>query len=189
MPRKIDHAARYAIAKRLRAGVRPQVLAREYGVTVRTIYRCDQVIREVREERGVREAVVVCRVSKAELEAFDAKLRAAGVGNRSEALRNLIRATGGIAVPDAELARALHEARASLNRVGNNVSQIAKRMNDAKNRGQHQSIDEDDLRSIRHLAGYVLGLADDLALMKEGRDTDLRQEVSAELARLAERGV
>ncbi len=68
MPRKIDHAARYAIAKRLRAGVRPQVLAREYGVTVRTIYRCDQVIREVREERGVHEEVIVCRVSKAELE-------------------------------------------------------------------------------------------------------------------------
>lgn len=189
MPRKIDHATRHAIARKLREGVRPQVLAREHGVTVRTIYRCDQVIREVREERGVRSEIVVCRVSRAELDAFDAKLAAAGVGNRSEALRNLIRNTNGIAVPDAALAQALHDARAALNRVGNNVTQIAKRMNDAKNRGLRPPFDENDLQSIRHLAGYVLGLADRLDLMKRGQEADLAQEVSKELARLAARGV
>ena len=189
MSRKIDHAARYAIARRLREGVRAQVLAREYGVTVRTIYRCDQLIREIREERGVREEVIVCRVSKAELEAFDAKLAAAGVRNRSEAMRNLIRATNGIAVPDAEMAEALHDVKTALNRVGNNVTQIAKRMNDAKNRGQHQSVNEDDLKSIRHLAGFVLRLAGNLDLMKRGQEADLAQEVSEELARLAARGV
>ena len=189
MPRKIDHAARHAIAKRLRDGVRPQVLAREYGVTVRTIYRCDQTVREVREERGMRSETVVCRVSKAELDAFDAKLRASGVGNRSEALRNLIRATGGVAAPDAEMVQALHDARAALNRVGNNVTQIAKRMNDAKNRGQPLPFKDADLQQARHLAGYVLGFADQLGSMAEGRRAKLELEVSDELARLAERGV
>lgn len=189
MPKKIDQAARYAIAKRLREGVRAQVLAREYGVTVRTIYRCDQLIREVREERGVREEVIVCRVSKAELEAFDAKLAAAGVRNRSEAMRNLIRNTNGIAVPNAGLAVALHNARAALNKVGGNVTQIAKRMNDAKNRGQHQSVNEDDLQSIRHLAVYIRRFANELDLMKRGQEADFALEVSEELARLAKRGV
>ncbi len=94
-----------------------------------------QFMRQIQIERGSRTETVVCRVSPADLALFDEKLKEAGVRNRSEALRNVIRNVGGIAAPDAELAEALHAMKAALNRVGNNVSQIAKRMNDAKNRG------------------------------------------------------
>jgi len=40
MTRRLDHTTRQSIAKKMRSGVRPEVLAREYGVSVHTVYRC-----------------------------------------------------------------------------------------------------------------------------------------------------
>ena len=94
MTRRLDHTTRQSIAKKMREGVRPEVLAREYGVTVRTVYRCAQFMREIQIERGSRTETVVCRVSPADLALFDEKLKEAGVRNRSEALRNVIRNVG-----------------------------------------------------------------------------------------------
>ncbi|MCG6902675.1 MAG: hypothetical protein LJE68_08340 [Rhodobacter sp.] len=189
MTRRLDHTTRQSIAKKVREGVRPEVLARDYGVTVRTVYRCAQLMRQIQTERGSRTETVVCRVSPADLALFDAKLKDAGIRNRSEALRNVIRNTGGMAAPDAELAEALHAMKGALNRVGNNVSQIARRMNDAKNRGQPLPLSEEDHTAIRHLSGLVLDFADEIALMAEGRRNNLELEISDQLKRLAERGV
>lgn len=189
MTRRIDHTTRQSIAKKMREGVRPEVLAREYGVTMRTVYRCAQFMRQIQIERGSKTETVVCRVSPADLAVFDEKLKEAGVRNRSEALRNVIRNVGGIAAPDAELAEALHAMKGALNRVGNNVSQIARRMNDAKNRGQALPFSETDHAEIRHLAGLVLDFADEVALMADGRRSTLALKISDELKKLAERGV
>lgn len=188
MTRRLDHTTRQSIAKKMREGVHPEVLAREYGVTVRTVYRCAQFIRQIQTERGSRTETVVCRVSPADLARFDERLKKAGVRNRSEALRNVIRNVGGMATPDAELAEALHAMKGALNRVGNNVSQIARRMNDAKNRGHPLPFSETDHMEIRHLAGMVLDFADDIALMADGRRSTLELKISNELRKLAERG-
>ena len=120
---------------------------------------------------------------------FDEKLKEAGVRNRSEALRNVIRNVGGMAAPDAELAEALTAMKGALNKVGNNVSQIARRMNDAKNRGQSLPFSETDHAEIRHLAGMVLDFADEVALMADGRRNTLEFKISDELKSLAKRGV
>lgn len=95
----------------------------------------------------------------------------------------------GMAAPDAELAEALHAMKGALNRVGNNVSQIAKRMNDAKNRGQSLPFSETDHAEIRHLAGMVLDFADEVALMADGRRSTLELKISDEPRKLAKRGV
>ena len=132
---------------------------------------------------------MVCRVSPADLALFYEKLKEAGVRNRSEALRNVIRNVGGMAAPDAELAEALHAMKGALNKVGNNVSQIARRMNDAKNRGQSLPFSETGHAEIRHLAGMVLDFADEVALMADGRRSSLELKISDELKSLAKRGV
>lgn len=54
MTRRLYHTTRQSIAKKMHEGSRPQVLAREYGVTVRTVYRCAQFMREIQIERGTR---------------------------------------------------------------------------------------------------------------------------------------
>ena len=189
MTHKLDHTTRQSIAKKVREGVRPQVLAREYGVTVRTVYRCAQLMRDIQTERGSRTEVIVCRVSPADLAQFDAKLKEAGIRNRSEALRNVIRNTGGMAMPGAELSEALLSMKGALNKVGNNVTQIAKRMNDAKNKGQPLPFAEEDLMEMRHLARLVLDFADEADLMARGRRAALELKISDELRRMAERGV
>lgn len=76
-----------------------------------------------------------------------------------------------------------------LSRVGNNVSQIARRMNDAKNRGQALPFSETDHVEIRHLARMVLDFADEVALMADGRRSTLEFKISDELKNLAKRGV
>lgn len=189
MAKKLDHTTRQSIAKKVREGVRPAVLAREYGVTVRTIYRCAETMRQIREERDSRTETVVCRVSPADLAMFDAKLKAAGIRNRSEALRNVIRNTNGMAMPDADLVEALTGMKGALNKVGNNVTQIAKRMNEAKQRGQPLPFADEDLTAIRHLAGQVLSFADQVWSMAEGRRENLDLKISEELRQLAEKGV
>ncbi|NIZ10969.1 hypothetical protein [Pseudooceanicola sp. HF7] len=186
MAKKLDYTTRQSIAKKVREGVRPAVLAREYGVTVRTIYRCAETMRQIREERNSRTETVVCRVSPADLAIFDEKMKTAGIRNRSEALRNVIRNTNGMALPDAELVEALNSMKGALNKVGNNVTQIAKRMNEAKQRGQPLPFADEDLTAIRHLAGHVLDFADQVRSMAEGRRQRLELTISDELKRLAE---
>lgn len=189
MGRKLDHTTRQSIAKKLREGVRAELLAREYGVTVRTVYRCAQLMRQIQIERGSRTETVVCRVSPADLALFDEKLKSVGIRNRSEALRSVIRSIGGMATPDMELAEALHSMKAALNKTGGNISQIARRMNDAKNRGYPLPFNEEDHTAIRHLSGMVLDFADEVAQMADGRRNTLEVEISEELKRLAELGV
>lgn len=189
MGRKLDHTTRQSIAKKLREGIRAELLAREYGVTVRTVYRCAQLMRQIQIERGSRTETVVCRVSPADLAMLDKKLKSAGIRNRSEALRSVIRTIGGMATPDTELAEAFHSMKAALDKVGGNISQIARRMNDTKNRGYPLPFTEEDHTAIRHLSGMVLDFADEVAQMADGRRSTLEVEISEELKRLAERGV
>ena len=129
------------------------------------------------------------RVSPADLALFDKKLKEAGGRNWSEALRNVIRNVGGMAAPDAALAEALNAMKGALNKVANNVSRIAKRRNDAKNRGQSLPFSETDHAEIRHLAGMVLDFADEVALMADGRRSSLELKISDELKRMVKRGV
>ena len=183
MPRKIDHTIRQSIAKKLRQGVHPSLLARDYGVSRRTIYRSAQMARQGREERNSKTETVVCRVSPKDLVAFDAQLEKFGIRNRSEALRNIIRNTNGMAVPDAELRKALLDMKAALNRCGNNVVQIAKRLNEGKQRGFPPQLQDEDLVPIRHLGGLILDLADQVWSMAEGRRQNIEVEITDELKR------
>jgi hypothetical protein len=146
-------------------------------------------MRDIQIERGSRTEVIVCRVSPADLTQFDAKLKKAGIRNRSDALRNVIRNTAGMAMPDAELTEALLSMKGALNKVGNNVTQIAKRVNDAKNQGRPLPFAEEALMEMRHLAGFILGFADEADLMARGRRVYLELTISDELKRMAERGV
>lgn len=94
-----------------------------------------------------------------------------------------------MAVPDAELAEALLAMKGALNKVGNNVSQTARPMNDAKNRGQSLPFSQEDHAEMRHLAGMMLGFADEVALMADGWRSSLEPRISDELNNLAKRDV
>jgi len=191
MPQKLDHTTRQSIAKKLREGVHPSVLAHEYGVSRRTIYRSAEVIRQIREERESKTETIVCRVSPKDLAAFDAKLAEYGIRSRSEGLRNVIRNTNGMAVPDVELRDALMAMKGALNKVGNNVTQTARRLNEAKRHGYPPSLQDNDLDQLRHLASLILDFADEVWMMADGRRQNIDLQITDELkqmAKLAGRG-
>lgn len=188
MPRKIDHTVRQSIAKKLREGVHPSVLAHEYGVSRRTIYRSAELVRRSREDRDSKTETVVCRVSPKDLAAFDAKLARYGIASRSEGLRNIVRNTNGMAVPDAELRDALLGMKAALNRCGNNVVQIAKRLNEARQRGHPGALEDEDFIPIRDLGALILDFADEVWLMAEGRRGNIEIKITEELNRISKLG-
>jgi len=101
----------------------------------------------------------------------------------------VIRNTDGMAIPDAELAVALSSMKGALNKVRNNVTQIAKLVSDTKNKGRPQPSSQQDLIEIRPLAGFIPDRADEADLMVIGRRAVLKLRACDELRRRAGRGV
>lgn len=144
-------------------------LATRFGVTRRTIHYTIKREKDRRRDTGIRTAAASVTVTPDELKAFDAALSRHGFDSRADGLRALMQATNGIFVPDDHLAGELAGFRAALNRVGNNVSQIARRMNEAKKRGMPAPWSARQHQEIRSLAGLILDMGDQVDLLVRRR--------------------
>ena len=107
--------------------------------------------------------------------------------HRSDAMRRLILAADGVFLPDDEMCDKLHSLGAALNRVGNNVNQIARRLNETEVRGERLSYLASRHHDVRALAGLVFDLADQVQEMSRSRCSELDLEISSALTGLAER--
>ena len=79
--------------------------------------------------------MVNARLTDEEVRAFDEVLARHGIRHRADALRRLIQIASDVFVPDEHVADELRGLGASLARVGSNVNQIARRMNEARREG------------------------------------------------------
>ena len=140
-------------------------LAARFGVTRRTIHYTIKREKDRRRDTGVRTAAASVTVTPDEMAAFDLAISKHGFGSRADALRALMQATNGIFVPDDHLSGELAGFRAALNRVGNNITQIARRMNEAKKRGMPAPWSERQYEEIRALAGLILDMGDQTDLL------------------------
>jgi transposase len=172
---------RLAIAREYEKGVSAKALAARYGVSPRTINYTVRAVHEAKTANRSRTRTIGVRVTDQELQAFDEVLERHGIENRTDGLRALIHAANGMFVSDAELKDELYNHRVALNRIGNNVSQIAKRLNEAKLKGQRPPLHNDDLSQIRSLAGMVMGFGDQLQSMILQRRNVLSLHVSKAL--------
>ena len=102
-------------------------------------------------------------------------------------MARLMLAAAGVFLPDDEMCDELRCLGAALNRVGNNVNQIARRLNEAKVRGERLSYPASSHRDVRALAGLVFDLADQVQEMSRARRSVLDLEITSALAGLAER--
>ncbi|NVK58340.1 MAG: hypothetical protein HWE26_22360 [Alteromonadaceae bacterium] len=169
---------RFAIARDYGKGVSAKALAARHGVSTRTINYTVRAVQEAKTANQSRTRTIGVRVTDQELQAFDEALKRHGIENRGDGLRALIHAANGMFVSDAELKDELHSHRVALNRIGNNISQIAKRLNEAKLKGLKPPLHDDDLAQIRSLAGMVMGFGDQLQGMILQRRTALALRVS-----------
>ncbi|MEP1520910.1 MAG: transposase [Ascidiaceihabitans sp.] len=166
-------------------GVSSAVLAKRYDVTARTVQYTIHRDKHRKRDSGIRTETVSVTLTPDELHHFDALLSRHGIKYRSDALRRLIQSANGVFQPDEMLADELRGFRAALNRVGNNVTQIAKRMNEANNKGMRPVFGRASLAQMRSLAGFVLDFADQVDLLTRRRTDGVRLVATDALKELA----
>ena len=175
------------IVREATQGVSTSKLAERFGVTSRAVRYVLKADAERRADTAVPTAAVSLKVTQDELAAFDEVLASAGIEARSEGLRRLIQAAGGVFVPDAQLAAEMARYRASLNEVGNGVAQIAKQMQKANRIGQGASAEFSEMRlaQMRGLARFILDAADEIDLLVRRRRDAMQLEATAALKEFA----
>lgn len=176
---------RLVIVREAAKGADVKSLAVRFGVTRRTIHYTIKREKDRRRDTGVRTAAASVTVTPDEMAAFDLAISKHGFGSRADALRALMQATNGIFVPDDHLSGELAGFRAALNRVGNNVTQIARRMNEAKKRGMPAPWSERQYEEIRALAGLILDMGDQTDLLIRRRKDAMTVTVSDVLREFA----
>ncbi len=176
---------RLVIVREAAKGADVKGLAARFGVTRRTIHYTIKREKDRRRDTGVRTSAASVTVTPDEMAAFDLAISKHGFGSRADALRALMQATNGIFVPDDHLSGELAGFRAALNRVGNNVTQIARRMNEAKKRGRPAPWSERQYEEIRALAGLILEMGDQTDLLIRRRKDAMTVTVSDVLREFA----
>ncbi len=169
--RILTQSERLVIVREAAKGVGKQQLAQRFGVTRRTIDYTIKREKDRRRDTGIRTSAASVTVTPDEMKAFDAELAKHGFDSRADGLRALMQATNGIFVPDKHLSSELSSFRAALNRVGNNITQIARRMNEAKKRGMPPPWSNRQYEEIRALAGTILEMGDEIDLLVRRRNS------------------
>jgi len=161
-----------------------QELAARYGVSRVTIYNAANHGTERQMANASRSRVIGVRVSDRDLRGFDAALARRGIAHRSDAMRRILLAADDLLRPDEAMTEELRAMSAALNRVGNNVNQVARRLNEAKVRGEPPPYTAASHAGIRELAGLVFDMADQIQELLRARRRTLDLEVTKALAGL-----
>lgn len=185
--KRLTDAQRMEIVREAADGVSTSALAERFGVTPRAVQYTVKSDAERQRDTAVPVLAVSVKVTPDEMAAFDAVLASAGIETRSEGLRRLMQAAGGTFVADAQLAAEMARYRASLNDVGNGVTQIAKQMQKANRVGQGSGLEFSELRLVqmRGLARFILDSADEIDLLVRRRRDAMQLEATAALREFA----
>ncbi|SFR57325.1 hypothetical protein [Litoreibacter janthinus] len=184
--KRLTQNQRFAIVRKRAEGVPIEDLAREFGVTTRSIFYTLKADQSRKLDARVRSELVNVRLTPKELASFDAVLTRHDITCRAEGLRRLIQASNDLFVPDDELANQMQGLSASLNRTGNNINQIAQRINEAKRQGQTPPYGNSAHGQVRALAGLIFDIADQVQDMAQRRRCALSGEVARVLGGFAD---
>jgi len=182
--RRLTDQERREIARERAKGVAVRDLAIALKVSPKTVYNVLNHGRSAVSANESRTRVLTMRVTDRDLRGFDAALSRRGIAHRSDALRRLMLAADDILRPDEAMTEELRVMSGALNRVGNNVNQVARRLNEAKVRGERPPYTAASHAEIRDLAGLVFDMADQIQAMFRARRRALDLEVTKALASL-----
>lgn len=182
--RRLTEDERLRIAQERSEGVSATDLLSRYGVSLKSVYNAVHHARGRGISNGRRERVIGLRLSGSELRRFDAELSARGIVHRTDALRSLVMSAGGFLAPDEHMTEELRSFGAALNRVGNNINQIARRLNEGRVKGEAATLAAAEKAEIRALAGLILTIADQIQEMSRNRRAALALEIDKALAPL-----
>lgn len=182
--RRLTAEERLSIARERSEGVSAAELADRHRISLMSVYNAVSYAQGRRVSNGSRPQVVGLRLSAAELRRFDAALSARGIAHRSDALRALVLSASDLLAPDQHMTEELRGLGAAMNRVGNNINQIARRLNEGRVRGGQAVLTGSEKAEIRALARLVFTIADQVQEMSRNRRAALKLEVDKALAPL-----
>ena len=99
--KRLIEQERMEILRAAAEGVSTSVLAIRFGVTPRAVRYTLQADRDRQRDTGVAVVAVTVKLTPGELAALDVMLASAGIATRTDGIRRLIQAAGGVFVPDA----------------------------------------------------------------------------------------
>ncbi|MCV6825062.1 MULTISPECIES: hypothetical protein [Halocynthiibacter] len=184
--KRLTQNERFAIVRKRAEGVAVEELAREFGVTTRSIFYTLKADQARKLDSHVRSELVNVRLTKQEIFRFDAVLTRRDLPSRADGLRRLIQSANDVFVPDDDLSEQMRGLSASLNRAGNNINQIAQRLNEAKRQGKTPPYGNSAHGQVRALAGLIFDIADQVQDMAQRRRSHLSGEVSRILGDFAD---
>jgi transposase-like protein len=184
--RRLTDQERRQIVRERAKGVAVRDLAIALKVSPKTVYNVLSHGRSAVSANDSRSRVLTMRVTDRDLRGFDAALSRRGIAHRSDAMRCLMLAADDLLRPDENMTDELRALSAALNRVGNNVNQVARRLNEAKLRGERLPYTPASHAEICDLAVLVFDLADQIQEMFRARRRVLDLEVTKALAGLAQ---
>lgn len=150
--RRLSAAQRSQVARAKASGASTKELAARYGVTEQTIRNIVRRVRGERETAKIESVVVSARAPVVDVRAFDAAIGRLGVRDRSTALRAFVRWPGGFFHADEDTEAAIRALLLELTRVGTNINQIARRLNDPRLGPEQRGLsagEKAELRSLR----------------------------------------
>ena len=177
--RLTDTQRQEIVAERGR-GVAARELAARFGVSRQTIHATARARREAVPAGEGRSRVLSLRVSDPDLQSFDAAVSRHGL-TRSEAMKRLMRAAGGLLALDDEATEGLQRLQAAINRVGGNVNQIARACNEARLRGQPLPYTAGAHAEVREALALVFEVSAQVRAMAQGRRARLDVAVAVAL--------
>ena len=183
--RRLTDQERRQIVRERAKGVSVSAISAALKVTPKTVYNVLSRGRSAVSANDSRTRVLTLRVTDRDLRGFDAALARRGIVHRSDAMRCLMLAADDLLRPDEGMTDELKGMSAALNRVGNNVNQVARRLNEAKLKGERLPYTPASQAEIRDLAVLVFDMADQIQEMFRARRRDLDLEVTKALAGLA----
>ena len=184
--RRLTPEERQEIVRERLKGATYAALASRFGVSERTVYYTLRTEKDRRRDTRIRTKQVSVTLTPEELQRFDEVLARHGVSSRSAGVRCLIQSANGVFQPDQHLAEELKSFRAALNRVGNNVTQIAKRLNEARAKGIAPVFGDRSLTQLRLLSGFVLDFADQVDALARRRVSHVTLEAHRALKDFAD---
>jgi hypothetical protein len=183
--RRLTDQERRQIVRERAKGVPVRAISAALKISPRTVYNVLGQGRSTVSANDSRTRVLTLRVTERDLHGFDAALARRGIAHRSDAMRCLMLAADDLLRPDAGMTDELRGLSAALNRVGNNVNQIARRLNEAKLKGEQLPYTGASHAEIRDLAVLVFDMSDQIQEMVRARRRELDLEVTRALAGLA----
>jgi transposase-like protein len=184
--RKLTDGERRQIIEARADGTPVKALAREYGVSRRTIYN---TLNKAQREPYAGTQTISLRVSRRELAGFQVALERRGITDQPAALRRLMDAADILLRPvDLVVLAHLQAWGAQVANEGAAVNHIARKLNEAKLRGRPMPFTDEDITTIRTFAGGMVEFAEEFRILWEEQLAAMTREVDKALAGLATTG-